>query len=253
MNRKHILIIALFGIVTFSNSCTKKGDTGPAGATGATGPAGPSYTGSISGHVSLYDQYGSKVLTGLSTVQLSLNGGSAVSPDGSGYYIYNNVTTGDYNIAASNTGYGATMLNNFQFLKDTLNRDIKLSAIPNFSLTLYAGHNTGSQNDSLVITCTPDTRPRSFIIFVNNSSAVSNTPANYLLAIAKAIPANSAKVTVQVPAQDLYNAGFTSGSIAYYAVYSYVVNDVSAYEDLATGKNVYNAVSNPTTGSAATP
>ena len=45
-----------------------------------------------------------------------------------------------------------------------------------------------------------------------------------------------------VPRQDLNDVGYTSGTKIYYAAYSYVVGDVSVYEDQSTGRNVYNAV-----------
>ncbi len=57
-------------------SCSKKGDTGPAGA---TGPAGPAYKGAISGHVILNDQFGTRVYSGLGSVNIQLNGAAAVN------------------------------------------------------------------------------------------------------------------------------------------------------------------------------
>jgi len=148
------------------------------------------------------------------------------------------------------------MLNKFQYLADTLNRDIKMVAIPSFGFTTFTTYsNPGSPapNDSLVITFTADTRGREFIIFVNNSASVSNAVSNYLLAYAKAIPANATRANFVVYKQDLLNAGFSSGQMAYYAVYAYVTNDVSLYEDFATGKGVYNAVNNQMVDSAIAP
>jgi len=146
------------------------------------------------------------------------------------------------------------MLDRFQFLSDTLNKDIKLSAIPSFSITTFSAfHTTGEAYDSLYIAYAPDTRARECIIFVNNTSTVGNTPANYLINYAKAINANTSRAAFLIPAQDLYDAGFSTGNTVYYAIYSYVVGDVSVYEDLTTGKNVYNSVSSPITGSTTTP
>ena len=57
-----------------------------------------------------------------------------------------------------------------------------------------------------------------------------------------------------IPAGDLYDDGLLSGSTFYCAAYGYVTGDVSVYEDLTTGKNVYNAVSaNPVTATGVTP
>ncbi len=227
-------------------SCTKSGNTGATGAigaTGATGATGPSFIGAISGHVSLFDQYGSKVLTGLHSVQVSFNGTNAVSADSTGYYIFGNVRTGSYYFTATNNGFGPTRINNFQYLSDTLNRDIRLSAIPNFSpLTLTATNITAG--DSLAITFAADTRARNCIVFLNNKTTVNGQPANYLLTYTKAIPANSTKpVTIIIPIQDLTDAGLHTGDIIYYAAFGYVVNDGSSYEDLTTGKTVFTPLS----------
>ena len=249
MRKTQLIPVAAICITSLLASCSKEGPSG------ATGPAGPSFSGGISGHVSLYDQYGRRVLTGLNTVQLSLNGASAVNPDATGYYSYA-ATTGDYNISAIASGYGSTKTNNFQYLADTLNRDIKLSAIPNFvpsslTVTPTAGAVAG---DSLVLMFTADTRARSCIVFLNSSATVTSSPANYLLAYTKAVPANATRVAIVVPAQDLYDAGFVSGSAVYFAAYGAPVGDVSAYEDIGTGRTMYTAVSTTSvTATATTP
>lgn len=221
-------------------SCAKVGPTGP---TGPAGPPGPSYTGAISGHASLFDQYGSKVLIGLNTVQLSLNGGAAITADANGYYIFPGVTTGDYSISISASGYAASRANKFQFVADTLNRDVKLSAVPNFSPASFAIYpSIVPAGDSLVISFTADTRLRNCIVFLNNTAAVNSMPAGYLLSYIKNIPANATDIRIVIPKQDYIDAGMTPGAMVYYAAYSYVISDASAYEDFSTGKTVYNAV-----------
>lgn len=238
MRKNKITLIAALGMLALTSACSKNGSTGP------QGPAGPAYTGAIAGHVDLYDQYGSRVLTGLNTVQLQLNNSTTINPDSTGYYIFKGTTTGDYDITTTASGYASTKTNNFQFLSDTLNRDIKLSAIPNFSpLSVVAYAAMGAPGDSMIINFTPDTRAREAILFVNKNSAVGNLPANYLVVYTRAIPANASKINIVIPASDLYNAGITSGSTIYLAAYGYVVSDGSAYEDITTGKTVYNAVS----------
>lgn len=252
MLRKTMVAVATFGVLAFASSCTKKGDTGPAGA---TGPAGPSYTGAISGHVDLYDQYGSKVLTGLSSVQVSLDGGSTQNATSAGYYMFSNVKTGSYTLSATNSGYGATQVTNFQFLSDTLNRDLKMSAIPNFSPATFDVYPTAAgTGDSLVMTFSTDTRLRNAIVFINSTSAVNGQPANYLLAYTKNIGANVPRAVIIIPKQDLINAGLASGATYYLAAYGYVISDASAYEDYSTGKTVYNAISStPLTATAVVP
>ncbi len=249
MYKNSMTFIIAVALIAFTTSCSKNGSTGPAG------PAGPSYTGAISGHVALYDQYGSRVLTGLNTAQLQLDGAAAISPDATGYYYYGNIKTGGHNIVATAAGYASTRTNNFQFLSDTLNRDIKLSAIPNFSpASVVSYSNVGSSGDSVIVNFAPDTRVREMILFVNTNSTVNGQPGNYLVVYPKAIPANATKVTISIPASDLYDAGITSGTTIYLAAYGYVVTDGSAYEDITTGKIVYNAVSaSPVTATATAP
>ena len=67
------------------------------------------------------------------------------------------------------------------------------------------------------------------------------------------VPANSTSVNLLIPAQDLRNVGIPHDAIAFYAAYSYVINDVSLYEDYSTGiaKKVYNAVGTTVKAAAA--
>ena len=240
MIRKNILL-ASFSVLLFSSACTKKGSEG------ATGPAGPSFTGAISGHVSLYDTYGAKQLDGFNTVQLTLKGGATASADANGYYVFNKVTTGTYSIGATASGYAATVVNNVNFLSDTAYQNVSMSQLPNFDITSFIStYNTGSSNDSLIMTFPTDTKVRNLIIFVNNKLPVNNMPGNYQLAYVKPIPVSgwgsATSLTVRVPSGDLNGVNIFYGQKVYYAVYSYVVNDASVYTDEATGKNVYTAV-----------
>jgi hypothetical protein len=257
MLNKNIYPLLALGFVLLAASCAKEGPNGakgPVGPAGPTGANGPSFTGAISGHVKLYDQYGSAVLTGLNKVQVTLKGRSALAPDASGYYFFDTTKTGAFFLTATDSGFADTRLNNFQFVSDTLNKDIGLSAIPGFLLTsLSASRSLASASDSLSIKVIPDIRARRCIVFVNNAPNVGNAPANYLLAYIKAIPANDTVVTLLIPAQDLADAGLATNNKVYFAAYSYVVNDASVYEDLATGKSVYNAVNNPLIDSALAP
>ncbi len=236
--KKHFQVVLVVCISVLLASCAKEGPTGP------TGPAGPTYTGDIDGHLDLYDQYGSRVLTGLDSAYISLNGAAPIIPNTAGYYIFTGVITGDYKMYVSATNYAATVLDKFQYLTDTLHKDVKLSALPNFSpsgFTIYPS--VVAAGDSLVISFTPDTRARNCIVFFNNTPALSSLPGGYLLNYIKAIPANASSIVLQIPKQDITNTGIASGAMVYYAAYGYVVGDVSVYEDQTSGRNVYNAVS----------
>ena len=164
--------------------------------------------------------------------------------DNSGYYLFGGLTTGDYEIATSASGYASSFTNKFQFLGDTLNKDLKLSAIMDFSpLSIINYTALSSPGDSMVLPFTAYSRARNCILFVNNTSSAGSQPANYLLVYIKAVPANQTKISFVLPAGDLYDAGLVSRSTFYYAACGYVTGDVSVYEDLTSGRNVYNAVS----------
>ena len=131
-------LIALM-VILFAASCSKEGPNGATGLTGPVGPAGPADTGGISGHLQLYDQYGSRVLIGLYGTQMALSTGVVTYTDSNGYYRFTPVTTGAYTLyvhdTATSTVYADTRISDFQFISDTLNRDVKMSAIPSFSPT----------------------------------------------------------------------------------------------------------------------
>jgi hypothetical protein len=251
MNNKHLIGMAALGFAFVFTACSK----------GDKGDPGPSFSGAISGHVMLYDQYGTKVNTDLSGIQVTLsNSSTVVTTDVNGYYIFTGVSTRDYTIMVhdpntSPYAYGDNVAVNFQYLADTLIKDIKLSAIPSFSpsaMTATLSSVTG--NDSLVFSITPDSRVRDIIVFVNNTSTVNNLPANYLLTYVKAVPANASVVSLLVPANDLHDQGINTGSTAYFAAYGYPVSDESVYEDITSGKSVYNALSGSSvTASAVAP
>jgi hypothetical protein len=244
MTVKPYKLILSFAAILSLASCAKEGPAGP------TGVAGPNQTGTISGHVKLYDKYGSAVLTGLSNVQLFLNNGAtAIKPDSTGFYQFSTIgtvllATGVYTITATDIPYASTIKNNIQLIGGNLNVDLKLSAIPDsFLYTFKAYHDTASVNDSLVLTFRPYTRFRSCILFANKSASVGNAPANYLWSKVLSIPPTISQLSLLVPAQDLTDIGLPSSAKIYFAAYSYVVNDGSVYEDFGTGKMVYNAVS----------
>jgi hypothetical protein len=256
MTKNHSSIALIMIILAFSASC-KKASTGPAGPAGPVGPIGPAGTskGAISGHISLYDQYGTRIFTGLNSVLPGLKGGGALAGvDSTGYFAFGGLATSTYTILASCPGFGATMAFNIPVVSDTFYKDIKLSQKPAFNISTFtAFHNAGSLFDSLVLGYEADSRPRACIVFVGKNTNVSNQPANYLLYYTKILNTWSTKVNIQVPATDLNGAGIYYGEQVFYAAYSYVINDASAYEDPATGRNVYNAIGSAIIDSAKCP
>jgi hypothetical protein len=198
----------------------------------------------------LFDQYGNPSKVGLSGITLSLdaNGksvGNAVT-DANGHYAFSNITTGSYSLAANSPSttppYGA-QYGVFQYLADTLTRNINMSAQANFSPSNVIAHsNSVLAVDSLYIyVATPDSQTRSVIIFLGNSSAVSST--NYLYAKVVNINVNATLVKTTIHASTLYDLGLASGATAYYAVYGEPVSDKSVYVNLKTGQNTYTALS----------
>ncbi len=211
----------------------------------------PVHKGNIKGHIILYDQYGSRVYKNLSGFEISLLGLSTkmTLTDSNGYYIFTSVPVNTYyNISVLGTtdsaSYGGTIMQNINFIADTLTRDISLSAIPSFSPnTITATLDTITKTDSVIMTFSADTLARSCIVFVNSISAVGPSFNDNLLNYIVNIPANVTSVSLSIPASDLHNVGINSGASAYFAAYGYVVHDYSLYQDYGTGKNIYTAIS----------
>jgi hypothetical protein len=228
-------------------SC-KKGDTG------SQGPAGPSFTGSIAGHVTLYDTYGDRVPYGTQNVTLTLKGGTTAQSDTNGFFIFNKVATGSYNVSASAVGYGSTFVQPVNFVSDTVYQNIGMSAVPDFDVTtLTAAYDSTTHNDDITFVVPSDTRSRKAIVFVNDRLPVNSTPSGYKLAYVVSLTPNMTEGWQAVPATDLNGVKIFYGQKVYYAAYSYVVNDASLYVDESTGKNVYTAVGTPVIDSVLAP
>jgi hypothetical protein len=253
MKKTRLQFMAMFSVASLGLfcSCTK---TGPAGA---TGPAGPAYEGTIAGFVSLYDQYGKPTYIGLQGIILNLdsleNFIANASTNPAGYYIFPQRFTGAYSLEAVTPGYGP-VLGYFQYLADTLTRDISMSAAANFSpsvVTATSSETLGS--DSVYITLpTADVQARQVIVFVGSSSSVSSS--SYLYAITISVPVNRTTVTTVIQGSTLNNLGLVSGATVYFSVYGEPVSDKSVYASISTGQNVYTALSSsPVTASALVP
>jgi hypothetical protein len=232
---------------TILNSCSKPND----GSQGPQGPSGPAYTGTLSGHVDLYDQYGSQILNSKSARVVLYNSSNvvidSVNADSTGAYSFSKISTGIYTLAFRDTGYGQQLHQNFQFLGGgDLNVDGKISRIPNFNITGVTIDSINHTTGNVILTCSvnADTKTRTLLIFASGSSSVSSDPANYLAVISQTIKANATSVVIQFPLNTLYNVGLTSGSTAYFAIYGATANYSSAsnYEDYTTGRTIYTAL-----------
>ena len=260
MKKTKMLFILVFGASSFGvfSSCSKTGSTGPSGA---IGPAGPAYEGAIAGFVLLYDQYGKPTDVGLSGIQITLdsleNPIATTTTSSAGYYFFPKRTTGLYSMQAqspSTTPAYGSVLGYFQYLADTLTRIVTMSAQANFSAsTVTMTSNSTLGSDSVYITLpAADAQARQVIVFVGNSSTVSNS--NYLYAITISVPANRTIVNTVIQASTLHDVGISSGGTVYLSVYGEPVSDKSVYASDLTGQNVYTALStSPVAASALVP
>jgi hypothetical protein len=248
MKKLHSLLILSSGILLFG-ACTKTGPTGPAGSAGS---AGPVLTGSITGHVILYDQYGSIMAASKAGARVVLyNSSNAVvdslNSDATGLYTINNVSTGIYTLAFRDTNFGQELHENLEFTGGgTLNVDGKMSRIPTFNITTMNVDSINHTTQNCVINCSivSDTRQRTLLVFIGNSASANSNPANFLFTFAQNVGAGKTTVVFNIPLGALYSAGFSSGSTTYFAIYGAAsnYNNSSSYEDFNTTRNFYNAI-----------
>ncbi len=244
--------VAIISAAVVFNACTK---TGPQGPSGSQGPAGPSYSGSLTGHIFLSNQYGvladtGIAYTGIRAILYNANTNAvldSINVKSSGIYTFN-VTTGMYTIAFRDTNYGQELYQGFQFIGpgnlELPNKE--LAHIPNFNIIKVVSDSINHVKAWVTFTdtITPDTKPRNLAIFYGANASVSSAPANYLGVSTYTIAANANKFVVTIPLENIYNAGIGSGNTAYFAVYgaSYNYTAASTYQDYSTGRNIYNAL-----------
>ena len=244
-----LALIILAALIFLSPGCKKETTT-----------SNPQVTGNLFGFVTLYDQYGGKVTSGLGSTTITLitqSGSTTLNtvPDSLGRYAYNNINQGQYLISFTNPGYGTILNAEFGFLGEgNIDHDVKLSAVPNFNDSVLTALDTLS-NNSVVLNGTfsgTDTRKRTYVIFVGSTPGVSSSPANFLTYYTGTANANLSTFTQKIPVADLNDLGFTSGSTVYFVGYGAAANFASSsdVEDYAnTGRFTYNAIS---TGAAPT-
>jgi hypothetical protein len=250
-----IPMLAVAGVFLMSTGCSK---TGPAGPNGAQGPAGPALTGNLKGHIFQYDQYGASVLTGLAGIRDSLSPSQVAVTDSTGLYKFTNLSTGDYNFTVAKAGYGTVMAQSVQLVGGgDLYRDLRIAQIPNFNITsATASVNGVTGNVDFVGNVSADTRTRSALLFVGKGVGASANPATYQGVYSANIKATGTTFTISVNPSDIHDLGIPMGGTIYFAMYGAATtwNSASTYQDQATGRNVYNAISTtPSTGNVVAP
>ena len=241
MRKLFIIAILPFTLFFAISSCSKNG------ANGATGPAGPLSTGTLTGYVTTYDQYGFKLLGGLSGVTVHISDSTADSAvtNSAGAYAFSNLKTGIYTITYSKAGFGSAVANDYAFLGGgTLVRNQSISLFPSFSLFNANSVDTTIATDPGVLIRgidSADQVARTFIIFGGTNSSVSSAPGNYVYVNTGTIKASAGAWGLFITSQELHDNGLASGTTAYFVVYP-ISTGSPTYLDLSTGKTVYTAV-----------
>ncbi len=247
-NSKVAFILVLVAVLF--HSCKKDPEAGPAGSQGA---AGPSLTGNLEGYVSLWDQYGGRILNSQANDTITLIGTTnKVYTDSTGFYKFQGLSTGVYSISVNKGGYGSTMAQNIQFVGGgNAIANVKLSQ-PSTTIVPALADSIGAVTGNITIYATLPTtsaQSRTFILYLGNTSSVSSSPATYLNYYTKVVNpgANSTRLTFTIPKSDLYNAGFSTGASAYFAAYGIGATlTASAYIDYNNeGRTVFTALSFP--------
>ena len=244
--------IQLFGLLTLVvvslSNCKKDAPAGPAGPQGSAGPA---LSGTLEGYVSLWDQYGGRILTSQAGDTVSLVGTTQKAyTDSTGLYKFPGLTTGVYSVAISKSGFGNTMVQNIQLAgggNTIANAKISQpSTTPVPALLDSIGASTGNIT---VYTTLPSYAPqtRTFILYIGKTASVSANPATYLEYYTNTVKSTSLKLSFVIPKTDLYDAGFVTGQTVYLAAYGIGATlTASAYVDYSNqGRTVFTALSMP--------
>ena len=246
--KKIQLISMLFLIAVAFTNCKKDSTEGPQGV---QGPAGPLLTGTLEGYVSLWDQYGGRILTSQAGDTISLVGTNQKAyTDSTGLYKFPGLTTGVYSVAVSKPGFGNTMVQNIQLAGggNTI-ANAKISQ-PSTTVVPALLDSIGALTGNITVyTTLPSNSPqaRTFILYVGNTASVSANTATYLVYYTKSVNANSLKLPFVIPKTDLYDAGFVTGQTVYFAAYGIGATlTASAFVDYNNqGRTVFTALSTP--------
>jgi hypothetical protein len=118
-----------------------------------------------------------------------------------------------------------------------------------FTVTLTTFDSVNTIKSTAVFTCTlssTSTKQRQLLVFIGDSGSVSPNPSTYLAFYAPPnIPSGMTSVAISVPLYAIYNSILASGSRPFFTICGATnnYNNSSEFEDLATGRTVYTAVS----------
>jgi hypothetical protein len=131
---KRILLIVL--CVNLMISCRKEETPDPA-PPATPAPVTPAPTGTLTGKVSHYDQFGTEYTTGLNTTSVTIEGkNSTTTTDEDGRYTFTGVLSGTYTLVFQKPGCGTTKLQDIIFkATDLTEYNSKIADIPVFSIS----------------------------------------------------------------------------------------------------------------------
>jgi hypothetical protein len=226
-----------------------KGDNGVTGPTGPTGPPGPSYSGKMTGLVTLTDSNGAQP-TNKSGVTVAIeNSTKSAVTDSTGKWSIDSVSTGVYTIDISKNTYGMSKIENYQFVGvgTTYLGNTLLSETPNFTvsvLTYVSGNGYVDVSGTLTLG-TPQTTGRNILLFIGNSNSVSSSTSTYLGVVSAFANGVAVSFTQRITTATFTNLGIGTGSPAFIIAYtaSATAGSCSRYLDQATGRFVYTSLS----------
>lgn len=248
-----LILLILIPLSTMQYGC--KGDTGD---NGITGPGGPKLIGKISGNVILIDTNGVQPSM-KNGVNVSIDGlGRSAITDSTGKWSIDSVYTGVYTITISKNNYGSTKHVNYQFIGGgtTFLANDYLSAVPNYSVSNLtytsgiSGGNTYVDIKGNISFTSNQMFGRNILLFIGNSSMVSNDPANYLDVVNAFVIDTATTFTQRITTTEFSHIGIPTGSPAYIVAYasSAAFANSSRYIDVNTGRYYYTSLNSANSG-----
>lgn len=226
---KQLICIAL--IASAFTSCKKETVQGPEGPAGlaATTP-----TGSISGKVTQYDQYGNTYTSNLNTATVSLlNTNYSTVTDAAGNYTLTNIPAGIYSIATDKPGCGTYQTQQISFVGNgTLYHLTNTCDKPTyiFNSGLVKDSLNGGHKAYVTINLTANVHSTYALVIYGTTSNLSlSDPNSYYWSEYIVIPANFTSANNLLPYQ-------LSTGIHFLKIYPINLSSGSNYTDIPTSK-----------------